>query len=343
MLALGIETSCDETSLAVLDDSLILASETFSQADIHAVFGGVVPEIASRNHMAKIGRLFDKVLSAANITPQALDLIAVTNAPGLIGALFVGVSFAKGLAFALKKPIVPVHHLAGHILSAELSNPGLTPPYAALVASGGHTHIYDVYCGSNSEKDNGQTQFTPISFTLWGRAIDDAAGEAFDKVAKMLGGTYPGGPFVEKLAAEGNPHAIVFPSALKDKNDFSFSGLKTAVLNKVAEGKYSAFDIAASFQYAVAHTLAEKAVRAATILNRKNISVSGGVVCNKSVRTIFKEAAKKNNLEVFFPAPELSSDNGAMIAYAAIRMIDRNNLDRYKDLTFSAIDTLHEI
>ncbi len=329
MLILGIETSCDETSLAILRNNNILASETFSQADIHAVFGGVVPEVASRNHMAKIAPLFQKVMREADITPQMLDLIAVTNAPGLIGALFVGVSFAKGLAFAMKKPIMPVHHLAGHILSAELSNPLLRPPYAAVVASGGHTHIYDVT--------------EPPRFRLWGRTIDDAAGEAFDKAAKMLGGTYPGGPFVEKLAASGAPLAIKFPVALKDRNDFSFSGLKTAVLNKISAGENSPADIAASFQHTVAVTLADKAIRAAIELGRSNIVVSGGVSCNKTLRAVFTETAAKENIEVHFPAPALCNDNGAMIAYAAWRLCAGADTESYMDLTFSAGDTRHEI
>ncbi|MDR0453639.1 MAG: tRNA (adenosine(37)-N6)-threonylcarbamoyltransferase complex transferase subunit TsaD [Deferribacteraceae bacterium] len=330
MLILGIETSCDETSLAILRDNHILASETFSQGDIHAVFGGVVPEVASRNHLAKIVPLFSKIIDASGISPDKLDLIAVTNAPGLIGALFVGVSFAKGLAFALKKPLVPVHHLAGHILSAELSNQGLIPPYAAIVASGGHTHIYDV-CSE------------PLCFKLWGRTIDDAAGEAFDKVAKMLGGTYPGGPFVESLALTGSPSSIKFPVALKKSENFSFSGLKTSVMNKINEGIFSYADIAASFQYTVAITMTDKILRAAKELNRKTIVVSGGVSCNKAIRAVFTEETAKEGIDVYFPAPALSTDNGAMIAYTAWRIFKDADMSNYMDLTFSAGDTRHEI
>lgn len=330
MIILGIETSCDETSVAILNNKEVISSFTFSQADIHAVFGGVVPEVASRNHLMKIKPLFDKALAHAGMKAEDIDLIAVTSAPGLIGSLFVGVSFAKGLAYALDKPIMDVHHLAGHILSAELSDSSLKPPYIALVVSGGHTHIYKV-----TDK--------PLNFTLLGRTIDDAAGEAFDKVSKMLGGSYPGGPFVEKLAVTGNNAAIPFPIALKKEDNFSFSGLKTAVLNQVQRGDYSAEDIAASFQHTVAKTLYLKTSRIALKEKINSMVVSGGVACNKALRNYFSENGEKDKLVIHFPAFDLCNDNAAMIAYAAYRMSEGVDINIYKDLGFAAGDTRHEI
>ncbi|MDR2869831.1 MAG: tRNA (adenosine(37)-N6)-threonylcarbamoyltransferase complex transferase subunit TsaD [Deferribacteraceae bacterium] len=333
MNIVGIETSCDETSVAVLSGAHILSSFTFSQADIHAVFGGVVPEVASRNHMQKIAPLFRKAMAHAGLDLQDIDLIAVTSAPGLIGALFVGVSFAKGLAFAMDKPIIPIHHLAGHILSAELSNPELKPPYTALVVSGGHTHIYDV------TEENGQQP----SFRLIGRTIDDAAGEAFDKVAKMLGGQYPGGPFIEKLAMDGDSQSIKFPIALRGEQNLSFSGLKTAVLTKIEQHTHEAKDIAASFQYTVAKTVQEKAFAAAKAAGRNKIVVTGGVSCNGALRRHFAQAVEAEGLQVYFPEIQLCNDNAAMIAYAAYRMTQNTDIAEYKDLSFAAGDTRHEI
>ena len=329
MLILGIETSCDETSLALLDNEVPLAMHTFSQADIHAVFGGVVPEVASRNHLMKIIPLFEKVMATAEKKLEEIDMIAVTNAPGLIGALFVGVSFAKGLGYGLNIPVVPVHHLAGHILSAELSGKGLRPPYLSMVVSGGHTHIYEV---------TGQ----PPHFSLLGRTVDDAAGEAFDKVAKMLGGPYPGGPFVEKLAKEGKPEAIAFPVAMKGKPDFSFSGLKTAVLTKINEGGFNSADIAASFQYTAAKTLALKLLMIAAQTGRDTIVVTGGVAVNETVRSIISREAGQNGLTVFYPNKKLCNDNAAMIAYAAWRM-HAHDSHNFMDLSFAAGDTKHNI
>ena len=210
MIVLGIESSCDETSVAVYSSEKgTLCSRTFSQADIHASFGGVIPEVASRNHIQKIEPLYHACMKDAALTGMDLDIIGVTNAPGLIGALFVGVSFAKGLGYALHKPVVPVHHLAAHILAAELSYPDLKPPYTALIVSGGHTHIFDID--------------EALNFTLIGRTIDDAAGEVFDKTAKVMGGPYPGGIFIQNLAEKGNRHAVKFPQAFKGEIKFSFS------------------------------------------------------------------------------------------------------------------------
>ncbi len=332
MVILGIETSCDETSLAFINtygDTSVepVSTLTYSQVDIHAKFGGVVPEVASRNHMLKIGPMFTDILNDTGIKAQDIDAVAVTNAPGLIGALFVGVSFAKGLGYALDIPVIPVHHLSGHILSAEISNPSLRPPYLALVISGGHTHIYTVT--------------EPLSFSLHSRTIDDAAGEAFDKVAKMLGGVYPGGPFIETLASGGDPFAVKFPVAIKDSDNFSFSGLKTAVLNSISRADASKADIAASFQHTVAQTLTEKTFRIADRLGFKNIVVTGGVACNSVIRRIFSESAGNRN--VFFPEKKLCNDNALMIAYAAWRLSAGKDLSQYKRLDFPAGDTMHEI
>ncbi|MDR2884654.1 MAG: tRNA (adenosine(37)-N6)-threonylcarbamoyltransferase complex transferase subunit TsaD [Deferribacteraceae bacterium] len=333
MIIRGIETSCDETSIALLkvdgSDLHTLSLRTYSQADIHAVFGGVVPEVASRNHMQKIIPLYQQTIDEAGIVQSDIDIISVTNAPGLIGALFVGVAFAKGLGYALKKPVVPIHHLSGHILSGELDNPSLKPPYIAMVASGGHTHIYDVN--------------NPLSFTLWGRTIDDAAGEAFDKVAKMIGGKYPGGPFIERLALEGNPLAIKFPIALRDTDNFCFSGLKTAVLTAVNKKEFSNADIAASFQHTVAVTLTNKLIRAAKTLNRDKIVLAGGVACNGYIRKYLSERALEEGITVHLPSIALCNDNALMIAYAAYRITQGQQLDKYSDLGFAAGDTRHNI
>lgn len=325
MLILGIESSCDETSVAVYStEKGTLSSKTFSQASIHALFGGVIPEVASRNHIQKIEPLYKACMKEACITGKDLDLIGVTNAPGLIGALFVGVSFAKGLGYALKKPVIPIHHLAAHILVAELSYPNLKPPYTALVVSGGHTHIFDVN--------------EALNFTLIGKTIDDAAGEVFDKVAKVMGGAYPGGLFIQNLADKGNKYAIKFPQAFKGEVKFSFSGLKTSVINTVNKKEYSLEDIAASFQLTVATTLADKTFQAANLFKRNKIVIGGGVAANKEIRNVFIERAK--DIEVYFPEVERCTDNGEMIAYAASRFYKFRKFLNYKG---SAYDTKHSI
>lgn len=328
MIVLGIESSCDETSVAVYStEKGTLCSKTFSQADIHAAFGGVIPEVASRNHIQKIEPLYQSCMAECSLTGKDVDLIGVTNAPGLIGALFVGVSFAKGLGYALKRPVMPVHHLAGHILAAELSYPELRPPYTALIVSGGHTHIFDVD--------------EALNFTLIGRTIDDAAGEVFDKTAKVMGGPYPGGIFIQNLADNGNRNAVKFPKAFKGEIKFSFSGLKTAVMNTINKGEYSLVDIAASFQYTVASTLLEKTLQAASLYNRRKIVVGGGVAANKEIRRVFNEYAENSkNIEVFFPDLARCTDNGEMIAYAASRFYKFRKFLNYKG---SAYDTKHSI
>lgn len=324
MIILGIETSCDETSLAVFDtEKGILASFTNSQIDIHNKFGGVVPEVASRNHILKVEELFSKCMEQAQLTPHDLDMIAVTTAPGLIGALFVGVSFGKALGYALKIPVIPVNHLSAHILAAELEHPELKPPYTALIISGGHTHIYDVDAAYN--------------FELLAKTVDDAAGESFDKVAKMMELGYPGGPLIEALAKEGNEKAVNFPIAIRKENNYSFSGLKTAVMNKIKENSVSPADIAASFQKTVAETLIMKTLRVAKETGRKNVVVAGGVACNGYIRQAF---AAQKDFNVYFPSKKLCTDNGDMIAFAAHRFF---KLRKFSSLIETAHDRAQHI
>jgi N6-L-threonylcarbamoyladenine synthase len=309
-LFLGIETSCDETSVALYQAGKgIIGSKISTQIELHAKFGGVVPEVASRNHMLKIKPLFDELLKDTNIKLKDIDVIGVTVSPGLIGALFVGVAFAKGLSAALNIPIVPVNHLAGHLLSVELEN-DIKPPYLGLIISGGHTHIYNI-----DEKYN---------FTLFSKTIDDAVGEAFDKVAKMLGFAYPGGPFIEKEALKGDENSISFPIPMKNKDDFSFSGLKTAVLNIINKNEYSKADISASFQKTAVDSLILKTFKAAKKNKLKQIVIAGGVACNSYLRNRFLSAANKENIRVYFPSPKLCTDNADMIAYTAYKLYDRN-------------------
>jgi len=304
LIILGIETSCDETSLALYETGKgILASCIHSQIDIHTKFGGVVPEVASRNHILKLEQLFNDVLDKSGIKKEEIDLIGVTNAPGLIGALFVGVAFAKTLGYALNIPVLPVNHLSAHILSAELENDELLgEAYLALIISGGHTHIYDVDKARN--------------FRLIAKTIDDAAGESFDKVAKMLNMGYPGGPLIEKTAKDGNENKVELPIAMRKSDDFSFSGLKTAVLTAKNKEIYSTEDIAASFQKTVAETLALKTLRIARRLGRKKLVIAGGVACNTYIREHMNKKSG-GDVKVYFPSPKLCTDNGDMVAYAA--------------------------
>lgn len=309
MLLLCIESSCDETAAAVIRDGReILSSIVATQVDIHARFGGVVPEIASRQHLAAIVPVVDTALEKAGFPLEAIEGIAVTRGPGLVGALLVGLAYAKSLAFARKIPFCGVHHIEGHILAIQLEQP-VPFPYLALAVSGGHTHLYRV---------DGIGSYTTL-----GRTIDDAAGEAFDKVAKMLGLPYPGGARIDQLAKSGNPRAIDFPRPLarKESVDFSFSGMKTSVathLRKVGgqvEGD-DLHDLCASFQEAVVDVLTRKAVRAALDHQLNRIVVCGGVACNRGLRQRFAELAPKYHLEVAFPAPALCADNAAMLGVA---------------------------
>lgn len=307
MIVLGIETSCDETSMALYDANKqkVLASIISSQVDLHRNFGGVVPEIASRNHLIKLEDIYYQILKEANLTPKQIDLVGVTNAPGLIGSLFVGVAFAKGLAYGLKKPLIGVNHLAAHTLSTEIEHPNLKPPYLSLIISGGHTHIYYVDRAYN--------------FTLLSHTIDDAVGECFDKVAKKLGLPYPGGPEIEKMAQKGDEKAIEFPIALKNSKNFSFSGIKTAVLNCIEENKYKVEDLAASFQYTIFRNLIHKLNLVIKELNIKNVVVTGGVSANGYLREKLTDYYKKRGIIVYFPSKRLSTDNGDMIAYTAYK------------------------
>lgn len=323
MLVLCIESSCDETAAAVIRDGReVLSSVVATQVEIHARFGGVVPEIASRQHLAAIGPVVDAALTQAHLTLDAIEGIAVTRGPGLVGALLVGLAYAKSLAFAKKIPFCGVHHIEGHLLAIQLERP-VPFPYLALAVSGGHTHLYRV---------DGIGAYTTL-----GRTIDDAAGEAFDKVAKMLGLPYPGGARIDHLAQSGNPRAIDFPRPLprKDSVDFSFSGLKTSVathLRKVG-GKIEGGDLndlCASFQAAVVDVLTRKTLRAAADHDLRRIVVCGGVACNSGLRQRFMEVAPARHLEVFFPTLDLCADNAAMLGVAGdfyLRRGDQAGLD----------------
>ena len=309
-LVLGIETSCDETAAAVVEDGrLVLSSAVHTQIPIHKRFGGVVPEIASRNHVEMIGAVVDKALSDAGVTLNEIQGIAVTAGPGLIGALLVGVSYAKGLAMATGLPLRGTNHLAGHIAGNYLTFPDLTPPFTCLIASGGHSHIVQV-------EDYHR-------FILMGRTRDDAAGEAFDKAARALGLPYPGGPELEKLAKSGDPHAYKFHSAFNEGEgyDFSFSGIKTAVINLLHTAQQRGeevkkADVAASFQQAVVDILTKKAVRAALEQGSGTLALAGGVSANRTLRAALQTACDKAGIRFCCPDFAYCTDNAAMIAAA---------------------------
>ena len=309
-LVLGIETSCDETAAAVVEDGrLVLSSAVHTQIPIHKRFGGVVPEIASRNHVEMIGAVVDKALSDAGVTLNDIQGIAVTAGPGLIGALLVGVSYAKGLAMATGLPLRGTNHLAGHIAGNYLTFPDLAPPFTCLIASGGHSHIVQV-------EDYHR-------FTLMGRTRDDAAGEAFDKAARALGLPYPGGPELEKLAKQGDPQAYKFHSAFNEGEgyDFSFSGIKTAVINLLhtvqQRGKeVKKADVAASFQQAVVDILTKKAVRAALEQGSGTLALAGGVSANRTLRAALQTACDRAGIRFCCPDFAYCTDNAAMIAAA---------------------------
>jgi N6-L-threonylcarbamoyladenine synthase len=311
ILILGIETSCDETSAAVvLNGRSILSNMISSQVDLHSQYGGVVPEIASRKHVELIMPVINQALDEAAIELDKIDVIGATYGPGLVGALLVGLSAAKGLAFAINKPLIGVHHIEGHIAANYLDNPQLEPPFICLVASGGHSHIVHV-SGYNS-------------FEIMGQTRDDAAGEAFDKIARAVGLGYPGGPLIDKAAVSGNSKAIDFPRVYFSDGslDFSFSGLKTAVLNylNIMEQKgcrVSTDDVCASFQQAVVDVLVNNTIKAALIKKVKKITLAGGVAANSLLRTRMKDVALEKDIEVCFPRPVLCTDNAAMIACAA--------------------------
>lgn len=308
MKILAIESSCDETAAAVVEDGRkILSNIIASQAEIHRIYGGVVPEIASRKHIELVAQVTDAALKEAEITLSEIDAIAVVFAPGLIGALLVGVNFAKALAVSANKPLIPVHHIRGHIAANYLEFSDLKPPFLCLVASGGHSHIIKV---------TGYTDFTVI-----GRTRDDAAGEAFDKAARVLSLPYPGGVEIDTLAKKGDTKAYSFPQVTFEDNpyDFSFSGVKTALINKVhtIEQRGEELvreDIAASFNEAVSEVLCEKLFLAAKNLGESKIVVAGGVAANSMLRQKLSDRAKNDKLQLFIPSIKLCGDNAAMSA-----------------------------
>ena len=307
---LAIESSCDETAAAVVEDGRCVKSNIISsQIELHKLYGGVVPEIASRKHVEKVNFVVREALKEAGETLDSIDAIAVTYGPGLVGALLVGVAEAKALAFAKKKPLVGVHHIEGHICANYIEHPDLEPPFLCLVVSGGHTHLVDV-------KDYGK-------YEILGKTRDDAAGEAFDKVARAIGLGYPGGPKIDKLAKEGNKDAIVFPRAKVDgaPYDFSFSGIKSAVLNyinhcEMKNEEINRADLVASFQNAVVEALVSRAVMAAKENGCKKLAVAGGVAANSALRAALEEECGKNNIKFYHPSPIFCTDNAAMIGSA---------------------------
>ena len=307
---LAIESSCDETAAAVVRNGRIVLSNVISsQIALHTLYGGVVPEIASRKHVEKIVPVVKEALKAADVTMDGIDAVAVTYGPGLVGALLVGVSMAKGLAYASKKPLVGVHHIEGHVAANYIEHPDLEPPFASLVVSGGHTHLVEVL-------DYGV-------FRIIGKTRDDAAGEAFDKVARAIGLGYPGGPKIDRKAKEGNPDAIVFPKAKVDGSvyDFSFSGLKSAVLNYLNHAAMTGepvndADLAASFQKAVVDVLTERAEAFLNESGYRKLAVAGGVASNSALRESLKAMCERKGVSFYVPSPVLCTDNAAMIGAA---------------------------
>lgn len=327
-IIMGIETSCDETAVAIIKNGReILADEIISSATEHAKFGGVVPEIASRTHTTAILTATERALKAANLTLDDIDAFAVTEGAGLLGALLVGVSFAKALAFSLNKPLVPVSHIRGHIAASYLADKDLEPPFITILASGGHTAIIavDDYYNLN----------------VLGSTIDDAVGEAFDKVARVLGLPYPGGPNVERLAQSGK-NSVLLPKMLKNYDggeyDFSYSGLKTAVINYVHNEQAKGIevikeDVAASFQHAAIDVLVEKALKAAKQCGYNTICVSGGVGANGYLRKALSDAVKDKNIKLILPEKRYCTDNGAMIGAEGYLQYKKRN---FADLTLNA-------
>jgi len=308
LISLAIETSCDETSVAIIKDKReVLTNIIYSQIDIHKEFGGVVPEVASRNHVKKISQIVDEALESAGMTFEDLDFISVTNGPGLVGALLVGLSYAKALSFALDIPLVPVNHIEGHIYANFVEHPTLEPPFLSLIVSGGHTHLVEV-------KDYSE-------YHVIGRTRDDAAGESFDKVARRLELGYPGGPIIDRLAKKGNPEAIDFPRAKVGDYDFSFSGLKTAVLNYInmknqKNEKINVEDVAASFQAAVVDVLVNRAKEVCKDYNLDKIALAGGVAANSGLREGLDQMGQLENIEIYYPSKLLCTDNAGMIGCA---------------------------
>ncbi len=310
VLILAIESSCDETAAAVVKNGrTVLSNVISSQIALHTLYGGVVPEIASRKHIEKINQVIEEALEEAKVNLQDIDAIAVTYGPGLVGALLVGVSAAKAISFSTGIPLVGVHHIEGHISANYIENQELEPPYICLVVSGGHSHLVVV-------KDYGE-------YEIIGRTRDDAAGEAFDKVARAIGLGYPGGPKIDKLSKEGNPEAIHFPRAkvVDNEYDFSFSGLKSAVLNylngcQMKGEQICEADVAASFQKAVIDVLVEHSLHAVKKYGYKKFAIAGGVASNSSLRGAFEQECAKRKIAFYHPSPIYCTDNAAMIGVA---------------------------
>jgi tRNA N6-adenosine threonylcarbamoyltransferase len=341
MLILGIETSCDETSAAVVRDGRqVLSNIVASQDEVHSPFGGVVPELACRRHTEVIDDVVFTAIEQAGAQKSDIDLIAVVNGPGLIGALLIGLTFGKGLAYSLKLPLVPVHHIEAHLYASLMCNENIPMPAIGLVVSGGHTVLFQM----NSVGD----------YKLLGSTVDDAVGEAFDKVAALLGLPYLGGPLVEKLALEGDRNAIEFPRAMMKKGgfDFSYSGLKTAVLYRIkGYGKTrheidriderEKADIAAGFQEAALDVLVKKSINAAEKCGTKTIVIGGGVSRNQRLRDMFQQAGEKRSVTAYFPTPRLCTDNAAMVAGLAYHKYKQH--PSTADLTIDAHSNLQFI
>lgn len=311
IVILAIESSCDETAAAIVKNGReVLSNIISSQIALHTLYGGVVPEIASRKHIEKINQVIEEALMKANTTLDEIDAVAVTYGPGLVGALLVGVAEAKAISYAIKKPLIGVHHIEGHVSANYIENKELEPPFLCLIVSGGHTHLVLV-------KEYGV-------YEIIGRTHDDAAGEAFDKVARAIGLGYPGGPKIDKLAKEGDKEAIVFPRANINgaPYDFSFSGVKSAVLNymnscEMKKQEVKKADIAASFQEAVIDVLVSKTILAAKDYKMQRIAIAGGVASNSALRTAMECACKKYSINFYYPSPIYCTDNAAMIGTAA--------------------------
>ncbi len=327
---LAIESSCDETAAAVVEDGRkILSNAVFTQIDLHALYGGVVPEIASRAHVEKVDLMVDQALADAGMKLSDVDAIAVTYGPGLVGALLTGVSCAKALAYAAKKPLIPVNHIEGHICANFLTDPDLQPPFACLVVSGGHSHLFSV-------EDYGV-------YRIIGQTQDDAAGEAFDKAARVLNIPYPGGPLLDRLAEEGDPRALKLPRPRTEgRYDYSFSGLKTAFINAVHNARQKGenlndADLAASFRHAVVSFLVDKAMLAADELGLRKMALAGGVSANRLLRQEMEAACKKRGIAFNMPRLDLCGDNAAMIASAAYYRLRRGEI---ADLSLNARPSL---